>query len=190
MATTRLNQNPGERNTKKVKKTSLYEPYFQFRRALEAAKKASFINILETLTPSRKLGEVKTFLNFMGSNAKDVLLQNAKTQADRDQRANTQGTVREVLFRFYHSTWMLKKLWDKNKANKSAIDIGVGRIVQQAGLKEHVKRRTDEKPVVLACGLAKFSTRTGGPTSKHVVAQKKLVQKVIMPLCHFLLAGA
>ncbi|KAG0041484.1 hypothetical protein BGZ83_001734, partial [Gryganskiella cystojenkinii] len=67
VATTRLDQASGERHTKKIKRTFLYEPYWRFKRALDGKKKECFIDKLESLTPPRKLGSVSEFFNYMNS---------------------------------------------------------------------------------------------------------------------------
>ncbi|GJJ73901.1 hypothetical protein EMPS_06259 [Entomortierella parvispora] len=175
LATTRIERGSSDvRNTVKIRRTMLYEPYWRFRRTLGEKKKEELIDILESMTPSRKLGNVVQYLNFMNSNIQEALLPHARSDDDRAKISLMSGTVGEVIFAFYHSSWLLKKMWDCKKAQRSALDLAVGAVLAQAGFKPNSKRQ-DQPTVIFAYGMATFNTRRG-PASKAVVVEKKVVK--------------
>ncbi|GJJ76203.1 hypothetical protein EMPS_08562 [Entomortierella parvispora] len=175
LATTRIERGSSDvRNTVKIRRTMLYEPHWRFRRALGEKKKEELIDILESMTPSRKLGNVVQYLNFMNSNIQEALLPHARSDDDRAKISLMSGTVGEVIFAFYHSSWLLKKMWDCKKAQRSALDLAVGAVLAQAGFKPNSKRQ-DQPTVIFAYGMARFNTRRG-PASKAVVVEKKVVK--------------
>ncbi|GJJ70524.1 hypothetical protein EMPS_02873 [Entomortierella parvispora] len=171
--------NPNSRYAKTIKRSYLYEPSWRFTRLLRSTKAANFIDILESKTPSRKHGGVLDYFNYQGRSAQEVLQEHFASDAkaleaiSRPEKENVlEGSVREVLFRFYHSKWMLKKSWDARKASTQALDIAVNAIISLAGINNE-----SEAQVIFAIGLAVF--RSGfGPSSKHLILLKKLVKKI------------
>lgn len=174
-------ENPNARHSKKIKRTFLYEPSWRFSRLLDSRKKSNFINVLESQTPSRKHGGVIEYFKYQSLVAKDVL----KKHFVGDRRSLNEivrpemvkileGTVQEVIFRFYHTKWILKKRWDAKKAQTQALDLATTAIVRLAGTYDKLEMKTR---VVFAIGLAVFNSGIG-PSSKHMVFLKKLILKV------------
>ena len=111
----------------------------------------------------------------------DKAQRNAKI-AQLDQEGILQGSVRDVIFRFYHTKWMLKKRWDAQKAKTQALDLAISAILKQAkGAPTDDGHQQEDGPVVFAIGLATFNSGVG-PKSKHMVLLKKLVEKVMFAL--------
>ena len=173
VATTRLDKDSGQRHSKKIKRSFLHDPHRQFERALSKKKKDNFIDRLESLTPSRKLGGVGDFLDFMNTPAKDILLPLAQSIQDRDTINRMNGTVREQLFSFYHSSWILKKLWDCKKSQRSAVDLAVHSMLAQADLNPNWKKQ-ESSTAVLGYGLSQFNTRRGPASMAGVIRQKSV----------------
>ena len=174
-------RHPNARHSKKVKRTFLYEPIWRFSRLLRSHKKSNFIDVLESRTPSRKHGGVIEYLKYKARPAEGVLQEHfASEQQSLDEISKPEmagilaGSVEEVIFRFYHSKWMLKKRWDTQKAATQALHLAIEAILSLAG---DVDEQRLESRVVFAIGLAVFNSGVG-PSSKHLVLLRKLVQKV------------
>jgi hypothetical protein len=72
---------------------------------------------------------------------------------------------------------VLRKRWDGNKAPRQAMDLAISALLELAGVDCSEKCDIDNEQVVFAIRLANFKTMKG-PTSKHAVLLKKLVNKV------------
>jgi hypothetical protein len=127
--------------------------------------------------PPRKHGNVATYLSYMKSAAVDILRPHITDPELLVKLNGITGTVYEELFKFYHSSWMLWKMWDASKAQTLALDLAVTAVLKQSGINPSDRRKEGEDQVVFAIGLAKFNMRSR-LSSKHGKFLSLLVKKV------------
>lgn len=103
------------------------------------------------------------YFRYLKRPAKEVLLEcfsddkvGFEEVSKADKGKGLAGSIEEVLFCFYHTKWMLKKRWDAQKAMTQALGLA---------------------SCLFAIDLAVFNGGFG-PSSKHLVLLRKLVQKV------------
>jgi hypothetical protein len=176
LVATRLDRGSSKRSYKRIKRGFLYRPVILHRKALNEHKKKYQIDVLEHNMPPLSLGSVKKRTDYLKMNARDAI-KNAVVNADVSKVPDM--SVRDVLFDFYRSGWLLSRTWDSSRAQRKSMNLAVDAILKLAGVNTHSKRQLDSKPnpkVVFAIGLGEFNTRTG-LASKHGIILKRFISK-------------
>ncbi|GJJ76092.1 hypothetical protein EMPS_08451 [Entomortierella parvispora] len=180
MTATRLRLNAeksgttNDRASKRIRRSFLYHPVRLFQEAVRVKKVKEHIHLLETNIPPYKPQSILERMRYLHSPAQQVL---GRLLGPNTTVPNLQGTVKDVLFDFYHSPWMLKRKWDMRKAQQRAIDLAMDQIFKLAGVLSG--RKADGSAgttVVFALGLGSFNSRTGLP-SKHGPLERRFTQR-------------
>jgi hypothetical protein len=162
MTATKVDPANNVRESIRISRTFLYQPYLMFRTLLEEAKEAAGIDAIESDIPPMMLTKMDAYLQYMSSTAQDP-----------NNAAVT--TVRQKLLLFYHGKWFAKKSWDMRKAQKACYDYGIKAMLRLAGGNESTKVANPNS--IFGIGLGSFNTRTGLAT-KHSALERRFVIRV------------